>query len=212
MSGILRVWVLIGLALAAGACTVLPESQPLEVFALPASELEHTAAAAAGAGRHLRIDAPGASGLLRSDRILVAHRDNRLSVYAGARWSAQVPTLWRDHLVDAFSGAAGFASVTSDAANLQADRVLGGTLRAFQVNDAGPSPAVEIRLDARLIDPGSRRVLAARRLSVREPAGGRSVENAVRAFGRAGDRLAEQLVSWTLEQWESEGRSRNGQK
>lgn len=179
------------------ACSVLPESPPLDIYRLAPSSV--------GASRgepvdiSLRVARPSASELLSSTRIVVIPDGNRLSVYEGARWSSPAPILWRDHLLDAFHNDGRIARLSSSAERLQAEVELGGVLRAFQTEYRAGEPEVVIRLDAHLAGAPGKRIIASRRFVVREEVNGDQVPAVVDAFGRANDALARELIEWTLQ-------------
>ncbi|MCY1498208.1 ABC-type transport auxiliary lipoprotein component [compost metagenome] len=181
-----------------GACSILPEAETPDIYLLPA-----TAAGASGGPKQdwsLQVDTPKASHALDRNRIAVLPTDNQLSSYQGARWSSPAPELLRDRLVDAFVADGRVDRLSSDAYNLAADLELAGDLRAFQSEYRNGRPEIVIRLDARLIHGAAPRIVAARSFEVRQAVDGEQVPQVVAAFGRAADRLAAQVVEWTIQQ------------
>lgn len=179
------------------ACSVLPEAQTLAVYRLPAASTQ----APAGGLRtdwSLRVDTPQSSGVTDSVRILVMRDANRISAYQGVRWSDTAPVLLRNRLMLAFTSDNSVGAVSSDDANLQADVVLGADLRAFQVEYQDGSPVVVLRLDARLVQASTRRIIAAQTFDVRQTVDGTQVPEVVVAFGKAGDQLAARVKDWTV--------------
>lgn len=187
--------------LAAGvlsACSILPRAEPVELYLLPA-----TAAPAAEAPKldiSLRVARPESSLHLAGQRIVVLPEGNRVSIYKGASWSDPAPVLVRNRVLDAFRADGRISALSSDDKALYADLELDSDLRAFQSEYRQGVPEAVIRLEARLVQPASQRIIASRRFEVRQPASGTQVDEVVRAFGTAGDALAAQLVSWTIEQ------------
>lgn len=192
-----RLW-LVGLAVLLSACSVFPQSQPLDIYRLPPPSIGDGQAAPADVS--LRIARPAAGDVLSSSRIAVVPGANRLSVYEGVRWSSPVPALWRDYLLDAFHNDGRIGRLSSADEGLQADFELGGALGAFQAEYREGSPTVVIRFDARLVDTANRRILASRRFAATAQVTGEQVPEVVGAFGRAGDELAEELIEWALSQ------------
>jgi len=188
---------LLGAALLS-ACSILPQSDPQDIYRLPDSAV----AAANGATLDvaLRILRPAADDVLRGSRIAVRPQGNVFSVYQGARWSAPAPTLWRDHLVEAFYNDGRIARVSSEGEGLRADFELGGTLRGFHTEYHDGKPRVVIRFDARLAEAAGRNIVASRRFTVTEDVAGGQVPAVVEAFGRASDIMARQIIDWTAEQ------------
>ena len=179
------------------ACTVLPKSQVLSIYRLPASSLPSHDASADWA---LRVNKPYSSQLLDSTRIAVLPPGDQISAYQGVRWSDRAPLLLRDRLVDAFLDDGRLKAVSSDDSRLQADLELDGDLRAFQSEYQNGRPAARILLEARLVESGSLRILASRRFEVSQPASDTTVAAVINAFGQAGDQLAREVLEWTVQQ------------
>lgn len=183
--------------LTAAGCSILPKAEPQRTYTLPASPGGRPASPQPVAWS-LRVATPAASQVLDSPRIAVAPQAHTLTVYAGARWSDTGPHLVRDRLADAFRDSGRVPALTTDVANLAADYELGGTLSSFQTEYDGGAPVVVVRYDALLASTRRHNVVASRRFEVREPVQGKDVPQVVEAFGRAMDRLARDVVGWTL--------------
>lgn len=180
------------------ACSVLPKAEPVDTYQLPAAAAR-PAAGAAALPWSLRVSRPAGGVHLSGQRIVVMPEEDRVSVYKGASWSEPAPVLLRNRLLDAFRADGRIAALSSDDVALQADFEIDGDLRGFHSEYRGGAVEAVIRLDARLVRPDTRRILASRTFEVREPAAGTAVPMVVQAFGRAGDRLAAQLVAWTFD-------------
>mgnify|MGYP006176628161 CR=1 FL=1 len=179
------------------ACSVLPKSQVLSIYRLPASSLPSHDISTAWA---LRVNTPYSNSLLDSTRIAVLPPGDQISAYQGVRWSDRAPLLLRDRLIDAFLDDGRLKAVSSDESRLQADLELDGDLRAFHSEYQNGRPVARILLEARLVQSGSLRILASRRFEVSQAARDTSVAAVVNAFGQAGDQLTRELLDWTLEQ------------
>lgn len=181
-----------------GACSILPKGEELTVYQLPVTG----AAPARGVEVDwaLQINKPLASPLLDSTRIAVLPDGDRISAYQGVRWDDRGTLLLRDRLIDAFRADGRVGAVSSDDSRLATDLMLAGDLRAFQGEYRAGRVEVHILLEARLVQSGSRRMLASQRFEVREAAGGSAPAQVVTAFGLAADRLAAQVLDWTLAQ------------
>ncbi len=191
LSLLMLVWTLAG-------CSLLPASRPVVVYRLPPSP--QAPSPAPKVAWALRIARPAASDMLAGSRMLVIPAGNQVSAYGGVRWSAPVPTLWRDRLVEAFLADGRVRHVSSDSDNLQADYELGASLLAFQSEYRHGQPVVHIRLEARLVETDSRRILASRNFEELEQPQGSAVPAVVTAFGLASSRLERALIDWTLSQ------------
>ncbi|ULU25190.1 ABC-type transport auxiliary lipoprotein family protein [Dyella terrae] len=180
------------------ACSVLPKSEPQQIYRLPATPLPHDGGATVNWS--LRVDTPQAERMIDSSRITVQPQGDTMSVYKGARWSDSATTLLRNRLVDAFRDNGRITGLSSDETSLQADYFLSGDLRAFQTVYENGQPVVVIRFDARLVKSNGLRIVASRRFDISQPVSGTAVPQVVTAFGQATDTLASQLVNWTLQQ------------
>lgn len=178
-----------------GACSLLPQSEPLDVYLLPATALPAQSGAVDWA---LRVASPSSNQLLDDTRIVVLPEPGRVNTYQGARWSERTPQLLQGRLLDAFQDDGRIRALSSDEQRLQADLELVSELRAFHSQYRGERPEALIQLDARLVDARKQRILASRRFRISQPAGDASIGAVVAAFGQAGDRLARELVDWTL--------------
>ena len=190
-----------------GACSILPKAEPVQVYLLPSqASAPSTAPAVSWA---LRINQPQASQALDNARIAVVPQDNLISSYAASRWSDPAPRLLRNHLLNAVQNDGRVRALSSDDDNLQADYSLGGELLAFQSEYRQGAVSVVVRLQARLIDSRTQRIIASQRFEVRQPVAGQEVPAVVNAFGLASDQLAAQLLAWTLAQAERATQAKN---
>lgn len=194
-----RVRLLALLALISGlfACSILPQSQVVSVYRLPAT---HLPAQPVSTDWTLRVNTPYSNQLLDSTRISVIPPGDQISAYQGVRWSDRAPLLLRDRLIDAFLDDGRLKAVGSNDSRLQADLELDGDLRAFYSEYRDGRPVAHILLEARLVESGSLRILASRRFDVSQAANSTSVAAVVDAIGQASDQLARELVDWTLTQ------------
>ena len=183
------------------ACTLMPASDPVSLYDLPAQTLESVRQAEAPAGdATLRLAMPSAGGLLDGSRIVVVPIPNQPQVYQGARWADATPVLMRNRLIDAFQEDGRITRLIHADTPLSADLELTSDLRAFQSEYHGGHPEAVIRLDVRLIDTHSRQLLASRRFTQRQAAESTDIVTVVDAFGLVADRLAQELVDWTVQQ------------
>lgn len=180
------------------ACSILPQAEPADVYRLPAAQVARNAATSEG--WTLRINKPLASEVLNSPRIAVVPAGDLISSYKGARWADPAPALLRNRMLDAFQRDGRVQRVSADDANLQADYEIVGELQAFQSEYSAAGLAVVVRLDARLVQGRTQRVLASRSFEVRQPVAQAQVPAVVSGFGQASDRLMAQLVDWTVTQ------------
>jgi cholesterol transport system auxiliary component len=175
------------------ACTGLPESGALKIYQLPEVRIASTHQAVLPFS--LRINTPYAGLALNSSRLMVNTQGEQLSSYHGVRWSDSPTILLREHLAVAFARYGGLINISTDEHALHADMHLGSDLRRFQVTRTG-SPRVVIELDARVINPGSRRILTSHTFIVEQPLPDVQISHVIEAFGIAANQLAEQIIHW----------------
>ncbi|WDY58166.1 ABC-type transport auxiliary lipoprotein family protein [Pseudomonas sp. PSKL.D1] len=198
MTPSLRLFALATTLSLASACSILPQTEPVDIYRLPVNQASH---AASPVEWSLRLNKPLASEVLAGPRIAVIPQGNVISSYKGARWSDPAPLLLRNRLLDGFQRDGRVQRLSADDSNLQADYELAGELQAFQ-SEYLPGGAVDvvIRYDARLVQGRSQRILASKRFEVRQPLADTQVSAVVAGFGSASDKLAEQVVNWTVSQ------------
>ncbi|MCL2161631.1 MAG: ABC-type transport auxiliary lipoprotein family protein [Betaproteobacteria bacterium] len=187
-------------ALPFAACTILPAPEPVDIYLLPASVDAPSVTDTTLRPWSLRITRPDSNGQLLGQRILVMPEPNRLSVYKGASWHDPAALLMRNRLFSAFRTDGRVNALSIEEMRTFADFELGSELGAFHseyLQDDKP-PEVVIRLDTRLIDTVSRRIVASRAFEAREAADDSSIPAVVAAFGRAADRLSAELANWAI--------------
>ncbi|MDH1558995.1 ABC-type transport auxiliary lipoprotein family protein [Pseudomonas chengduensis] len=190
----------LSLLLAAGllsACSILPQSEPLDIYLLPGATLP---AQTQRVDWSLRVNSPVSNQLLDGTRIVVLPEPGRVNTYQGVRWSERTPQLLRGRLLDAFQDDSRVQALSNEEQRLQADLELVSDLRSFHSQYRDGIAEALIQLDVRLVDGRDQRILASRRFSVSQPASDTSVPAVVAAFGQAGDQLSRELVDWTLNQ------------
>ncbi|SFT97950.1 ABC-type transport auxiliary lipoprotein family protein [Halomonas saccharevitans] len=179
-------------------CSVIPKSEPVRLFTLPAPTL--LASSEAARELTLRVDTPGAGAPLDGRRLLIMPTPGEFQAYGGARWRDDAPRLLRDHLIEALRRDGRLSTVIDETSRAQNDAALTGHLGAFHARYREGNAEVVVRLDAQLLDDRSREVRASRRFEAVMASDGDGLEAVVAAFGRAADRLAVEVVDWTLAQ------------
>ena len=178
-----------------GACSILPQNEPLDIYLLPGAALP---AQTQRVDWSLRVNSPVSSQLLDGTRIVVLPEPGLVNTYQGVRWSERTPQLLRGRLLDAFQDDGRVQALSNEEQRLQADLELVSDLRSFHSQYRDGVAEALIQLDVRLVDGRDQRILAIRRFSVSQPASDTSIAAVVKAFGQAGDRLSRELVDWTL--------------
>lgn len=176
------------------SCTVLPEREPVDLFQLPPSAISASASTQVTGG--LRLMIPESSDALGGSRLLILTESNNFQAYPGARWTAPIPQLWRDWLLDAFWKDGRFAGLSTDSAGLQSELALNGMLRALHTETIDGQAMAVVRFDALLINPARREIIASNRFEAREPLIINDAATSAAALGIAADRLAQELIDW----------------
>jgi cholesterol transport system auxiliary component len=188
------------------ACSILPKSETLAVYQLPAAQQAGQASTQDRLPASLRIATPHSSQITDSTRILVVPQGSQISAYSGARWTDPAPVLLRNRLAGAFRDNGQFNAISlGGSGGLDTDFRLIGDLTAFQVVYENGAPVVHIRYDASLVQSKTNRSIATRRFAVTQAVQGKDVPQVVDAFGAAADRLAAEVVPWTLQQAHTAG-------
>ncbi|RJG13314.1 ABC transporter [Pseudomonas cavernicola] len=187
-------------------CSLLPHAEPNDVYLLPGSVSRQTNSGTA-VDWSLRVAKPQANQVLDNSRIAVLPEGSLISSYKGARWSDAGPVLLRDRLIEAFQADGRITSLSSDDTQLQADLELLSDLRAFQSEYRTGQPEVVIRLDVRLVQSATRKIVAMQRFETRQASSSAQVADVVTAFGLASNALAGQLLTWTLQQGQLQARN-----
>ena len=182
------------------ACTIFPESEPLDVYRLPAAQAPASRGSLATQQWSLRLNKLQASEALNRPTIAVIPQGNVISSYKASRWSDPAPVLLRNRLLDGFQRDGRVTLLSTDDSNFQADLELGGNLQAFQTEYQGTQASVVVRLDALLVRGYDQRILASRRFEERQPLSDVQVPAVVAGFGQASDRLTAKVVAWAVDQ------------
>jgi cholesterol transport system auxiliary component len=197
-----------GLLLLLAGCSILPKREPVQIWRpTQAAVTKPATVSASNADFSLRIDMPTAIGLLDSTSIVVMPAPGKISTYKGARWSEPPALLMRRRLVDAFMAARLSAVTTRDDA-VSTDYTLSGDLRAFQSQYRSGSPVIVVRYDAQLRGGSGQRLLASHSFVVTQTPSNAQVPAVVTAFGAADNRLARDVVAWTVKVVGHAGRTR----
>ncbi len=198
---------LVPVALLAGCSTLGGKREPYTTY-VPRYTAPAAATDAQAVDWQLAIELPLTSAALDSRRIAVMPHPGVLEVYKNARWRDAPPALLQSLLVQAFEDSARIVGVGTSASGLRADYALGMELRDFAAEYLDGAPHAVIRLNVKLLDYTSNRVLAARTFERSESMGGAEAADAAGAIERALDDLLPEIVEWTLGEGEANWRQR----
>lgn len=183
-----------------GACSILPQADPSDVYRLPSAQAPASASSAAAQPWSLRLNKLQASEALNRPTIAVIPQGDVISSYKGSRWSDPAPVLVRNRLLDGFVRDGRVTLLSTDDSNFAADLELGGSLQAFQTEYQGSQASAVVRVDALLVRGYDQKILASRRFEERQPLSDVQVPAVVAGFGQASDRLTAKIVAWAVDQ------------
>jgi cholesterol transport system auxiliary component len=146
----------------------------------------------------LVVETPLASDTLNSSRIAVMPTPGVLEVFPTARWRDPAPAMLRSLVVRGFEGSGRIIGVGSSASGLRADYALAIELHDFQLEIRDGKAQAAIRLQARLLDYTSNRVLATQAFAQVSPAAGSDAASAFAAFEASLNKVVPDLIDWTL--------------
>ena len=175
-------------------CTVFPNLEPPRVmdFAAPSSGIRADQSRAIS----LRVDTPYASDPLSTNRILAKPTPLEFQIYPAVRWRDTAPAIVRDLLVGTLRKSEGFSTVISDTNPADADWTLVSELTAFHTEYQEEDSNAVIELHGQLVDNQSRKTLCATSFKVQESLEGQAIEQVVKAFSQAGQKLSKSVVHW----------------
>ena len=186
----------LSITLLLSACSLFPETRPVNVYMLPESMPVQTQSSSVDWS--LRINTPYANQTLDSTRIAVIPDGNQINSYKSARWNDRVPVLLRERLIDTFRSDGRIKTITNDSGLINTDAELISELRAFQSEYIHGKPEVRVQLDTHLVQRNNQQVLASYRFEVRQASKDASVASVVQAFGQATDQLSREVVAWAI--------------
>jgi len=192
MKTVLRLQATATALLLASACSILPESEPVQLLD---PQLQSPPPASGHIDWTLNVARPESDPARDSARVLVRTGQGQLQVHATARWVAAAPELLRTRLVRYLRDSQGIAQVSAGAAGL--DRTLVLDLRAFElVETQGGRLEAEIRLEARLYERRSAELLARELFETRRPVDGAGPAEIVEGFEAALAQIIPALADW----------------
>jgi cholesterol transport system auxiliary component len=120
-----------------------------------------------------------------------------LQYYADAEWPSKAADMVNTLLLQSFVDSARVPRVGDRNSGLRPDFLLKTVLRDFQA-EGGGAPNVKVAMTASLVQLPRRLQVGAERFQSTAPAGAGSIEEIVRAFDQALQRVLAEIVAWTL--------------
>jgi cholesterol transport system auxiliary component len=178
--------------LLASACSILPESEPVQLLD---PQLQSPPVANQDVAWTLNVARPESDPARDSARVLVRTGQGQLQVHASARWVAAAPELLRTRLVRYLRDSQRIGQVSAGGGGL--DRTLALDLRAFELVETGDGRlAAEIRIEARVYDSRSAELLARELFEARRPVSGAGPAEIVEGFEAVLGQIIPALADW----------------
>jgi len=148
----------------------------------------------------LLVDVPLAPAGLDTARIALSRSAISIDYFADSEWIDRVPLMVHTALLDSFENSKAITAIDRESVGLRADLILQTEIRHFEalydLRD-GP-PEVWVAINARLIDPSGREVVAHAAFERRKQAQGSDIAQIVLAFDEALGGVMEDIVLWTV--------------
>lgn len=184
-----------------GGCSILPESEPVDIYRLNAPAVDGAAAAREFGAPTVMISLPTANRTLGGQDIMVAQPNQSMAVAAGARWAAPGRNLVQDYIIETFEAQARSVAPIRPGDGIAGDYDLSIDLRRFEAEydqGVGASPVVHVSAGARLIS-SARDLEGSTVFSATARAGANTMRDIVAAFDAATGEVAVALAAWTEE-------------
>jgi len=202
---VLRPATALAAALALSGCAgfqqITAVTTPAELYTLtPKSSFDPATPQVAA---QLVVEEPTAASGVSTDRIAVMPNPLRMQYFPVARWVDRAPLMVQTLLLESFENSGRIAAVGRSAVGLRADYSLVTDLREFQARlpeGAAPGDIVEVlvRLNIKIVDSRTDRIVGSRSFEDREPSASNAMLDVAMAFDGALGTVMRRAVEWTL--------------
>jgi cholesterol transport system auxiliary component len=148
----------------------------------------------------LLVDVPLAPAGLDTARIALSRSAVSIDYFADSEWIDRVPLLVQTALLDSFENSKAITAIDRESVGLRADLILQTEIRHFEAlyDSRDGLPEVWVAINARLVDPSGREVVAHAAFERRKQAQGSDIAQIVLAFDEALGGVMEDIVLWTV--------------
>ena len=148
----------------------------------------------------LLVDLPLAPAGLDTARIALSRSAVSIDYFADSEWIDRVPLLVQTALLDSFENSKAITAIDRESVGLRADLILQTEIRHFEAlyDSRDGLPEVWVAINARLVDPSGREVVAHAAFERRKQAQGSDIAQIVLAFDEALGGVMEDIVLWTV--------------
>lgn len=183
-------------ALSSVGCSILPESEPVQ---LVDPRIQPSGRDGPDVAWTLSIARPETDPARDSDRVLVRTEPGQLKVHPSARWVAPAPELLRTLLIRYLRDNGVVDRVGASVAG--SDRTLLVDLRRFELAERPGGLAAVIELDARLHETRGGALAGRRLFEHREVVADAGPASIVSGFEAGLDALAEEIADWLVSRY-----------
>ena len=149
----------------------------------------------------IQVPRPVTARALATDRLVIVKPDQTIAYAAGARWEAAAPDGLQSLLIAHFHARGEVAAVRPDD-GVSAPYELRLELHAFEARYAAgmdEAPTAVVRLDAKLVDNGTRSLVGVRSVLVEHAASSAALPSVIAALDAATNEAAGELASWAAQ-------------
>lgn len=148
----------------------------------------------------LLVDVPLAPAGLDTSRIALSRSAVSMDYFADSAWTDRVPLLVQTALLESFENSKAITAIDRESVGLRADFILMTEIRHFEAEYDSPNeaPNVWVAINARLVDPSGRDIVAQASFEQRHPASANEIPQIVLAFNEALGGVMEDIVLWTV--------------
>jgi len=186
-----------------GCISLLPETEPSTLYRLEA--VRASSAQSPETATPVIIDRLAAPRGLSGDRVAIV-RNGSVAYMAGAAWLSPAPTLVHNQILDMFLVETPELVPTRSEDGVDSRYQLQLELRRFEAEyeqGDGAAPMVHVRLQARLIDRDTRRLIGLRQIHEDVLASENRQSAIISAFSQATNAAVRELAGWTSDEVEA---------
>jgi len=148
----------------------------------------------------LLVDVPLAPAGLDTSRIALSRSPVSIDYFADSEWTDRAPLLVQTAILQSFENSKAITAIDRESVGLRADFILKTEIRHFEAvydSSSGP-PETSVAINARLVDPASRDVVAQSSFERHQRASANDVPSIITAFDEALGGVMKEIVVWTV--------------
>jgi len=148
----------------------------------------------------LLVDVPLTPAGLDTSRIALSRSAVSIDYFADSEWTDRSPLLVQTALLQSFENSGAITAIDRESVGLRADFILKPEVRHFEAVYDSPNgpPEAWVAINARLVNPADREVVAQTSFEQRQRASANNVPSIVAAFDEAVGSVMKNIVVWTV--------------